>query len=157
MGQMIIVGISDQSTAVPPDTLVTYALGSCVGICLYDSSAKVAGLSHILLPEAFRDSTDADNFKFADRAISVMVETMEQLGCIRYRLTAKIAGGANMFATSGVSIGDRNVETVKKELSRLKIRLVAEDTGANYGRTVVFDPIDGTMLVKSIGKGNKVL
>jgi chemotaxis protein CheD len=152
----IIVGISDQNTAIPPDSLITYALGSCVGICLYDSANRVAGLSHILLPEAFRDSPEAENVKFADRAIEVLVGSMEKLGSLRYRLTAKIAGGANMFATSGISIGDRNVETVKSELERLRIKLVAEDTGADYGRTVVFDPQNGLMTVKSIGRESKV-
>lgn len=156
MSQTIIVGISDQNTAVPPDLLITYALGSCVGICLYDSAASIAGLSHILLPEAFRDSTPEDDFKFANRAIEVLVRTMEKNGCLRNRLTAKIAGGANMFATSGESIGDRNVQTVKKELERLRIRLLAEDTGANYGRTVLFNPMSGQMTVKSIGRESKV-
>lgn len=156
MSQTIIVGISDQNTAVPPDSLITYALGSCVGICLYDGAVRVAGLSHILLPEAFRDSTSDDDYKFADRAIEALVKSMEKMGCLRNRLTAKIAGGANMFATSGISIGDRNVTTVKKELERLRIRLLAEDTGADYGRTVVFDPLNGQMTVKSIGRDSKV-
>lgn len=157
MSQMIIVGISDQNIALPPDSLITYALGSCVGICLYDVAMRVAGLSHILLPEAFRDSTKDDDFKFADRAIEALVKSMENKGCLRNRLTAKIAGGANMFSTSGISIGDRNVITVKKELERLRIRLIAEDTGADYGRTVVFDPLNGQMTVKSIGRESKNL
>ena len=157
MNNLVIVGISDQQIAVPPDTLITYALGSCVGICLHDVLMKVAGLSHILLPTAFDGNSKNDVYKYADTAIEAMIRSMEMKGCNRSRMTAKIAGGATMFATSGVSIGDRNVEMVKKELARLRVRLVAEDTGLNYGRTVDFNPESGAMTIKSVGKGIKVL
>ncbi|MCX7614202.1 MAG: chemotaxis protein CheD [Clostridiales bacterium] len=157
MGKLVVVGISDQQIVSPTDTLITYALGSCVGICLYDYAQKIAGLSHIMLPEANSGLNKKETYKFANTAIEELVNTMERHSCKRYRLTAKIAGGANMFATSGKSIGERNVEMVKQELQRLRIRILAEDTGANYGRTVEFDPEDGSMVVKSVGKGHKVL
>ena len=157
MGKLVVVGISDQQIVSPPDTLVTYALGSCVGICLYDNLRRIAGLAHILLPEAFGESGGNNIYKFADTAIEELIRSMGKRGCVRLHLTAKIAGGANMFASSGKSIGDRNVETVKKELQRLRIRLVAEDTGANYGRTALFNPEDGSLTVKTAGKGNRVL
>lgn len=157
MGNLIVVGISDQQIAAPPDTLITYALGSCVGICLCDSLRQFGGLSHVLLPEAFNANSGKDIFKFADTAIAELVRRLERRGCARSRLTAKIAGGANMFATTGASIGERNVETVKRELHKLRIRLVGEDVGLNYGRTVEFNPKDGSMTVKSIGKPSKVL
>lgn len=157
MGRLVVVGISDQQVAAPPDNLITYALGSCVGICLYDNLNKVSGLAHILLPESFLDSDKKDVYKFANTAIEALVKSMERRGCARIHLTAKIAGGANMFVTSGISIGERNVEMVKKELRRLNIRLKAEDTGANYGRTVEFNTSDGTMIIKTAGRGKKVL
>ena len=101
MGRLVIVGISDQQIATEPDVLITYALGSCVGICLRDSRNGLSGLAHILLPEAFGDSSGKNMFKFADTAIERLVLSMEKHGCGRGMLTAKIAGGANMFATSG--------------------------------------------------------
>jgi len=156
MGRLVVVGISDQRIAAVPDILVTYALGSCVGICLYDRLHRIGGLAHILLPEAPGDKSDKNIYKYADTAIQALVEAMEKEGSARLHLTAKIAGGANMFAISGKSIGDRNVEIVRQEIKRLNIRLVAEDTGANYGRTVEFDPDNGAMTVKTIGKGSKV-
>lgn len=158
MGRLVVVGISDQQIATEPDLLITYALGSCVGICLHDSRTRISGLAHILLPEAFGDQGGRNIYKFADTAIEKLVGTMERQGCTRVNLTAKIAGGANMFANlaTSKSIGDRNVEVVKKELSRLRVRIMAEDTGANYGRTVEFNPGNGQMTVKSIGKGNKI-
>jgi len=157
MGKLLVVGISDQQIASSPDILVTYALGSCVGICLYDRLRRIGGLAHILLPEAFGDAGGINIYKFADRAIEELIRSMAKRGCVPLHMTAKIAGGANMFATQGKSIGDRNIETVKKELQRLKVRIVAEDTGANYGRTAVFNPEDGSLTVKTVGKGNKVL
>jgi len=157
MKNAIIVGISDQKTGGASDVLVTYALGSCVGICLHDGVRKIGGLSHILLPEAFEKLDRTQVFKFADTAIEALVKTMELHGCQRSRLCAKIAGGANMFLTSGVSIGDRNVEAVKKVLDRLHIRIVASDVGKNYGRTIEFDPEDGKLLIKTAGKGTKTI
>ncbi len=157
MGNLVVVGIADQQIARPPDILVTYALGSCVGICLYDNLHRIGGLAHILLPEAFGDSGNINIYKFANTAIEALVKAMGRQGCVSYHMSAKIAGGANMFACSGRSIGDRNVETVKKELQRLRIKITGEDTGANYGRTAVFNPENGSLTIKTVGKGNKVL
>jgi chemotaxis protein CheD len=153
----LVVGISDQKVAYQPDTLITYALGSCVCICLYDNLKRIGGLAHILLPEAFGDVSGKNIYKFADTAIEELARAMQKQGCAQLHLTAKIAGGANMFVTEGRSIGDRNVETVKQELQRLRIRLVAQDTGANYGRTAVFNTEDGSLTVKTLGKGNIVI
>ena len=153
----LVIGISDQKLASPPDILITYALGSCVCICIYDSLRRIGGLAHILLPEAFGDLSGQNIYKFADTAIEELVRVMGKQGCARLHLTAKIAGGANMFTSTEKSIGDRNVETVIKELQRLKIRIVAQDTGSNYGRTAVFNPDDGSLTVKTAGRGNKVL
>jgi chemotaxis protein CheD len=156
MGNLVVVGISDQQVAVPSDHLITYALGSCVGICLYDKLKRVSGLAHILLPESNEANGSREVYKYADTAIEALVKAMERQGSSRLHVVAKIAGGANMFINTGISIGDRNVAIVKRELNRLNIRLVAEDTGANYGRTVEFSTDDGTMIVKTIDKGHKV-
>jgi len=153
----LVVGISDQKVGYPPDTLTTYALGSCVCICLYDNLRRIGGLAHILLPEAFGDVSGPNVYKFADTAIEALVRGMIKQGCAHLHLTAKIAGGANMFITDGKSIGDRNVETVLQELRRLRIKIVAQDTGANYGRTAVFNTEDGSLTVKTLGRGNKLL
>jgi chemotaxis protein CheD len=153
----LVVGISDQKVAYPPDTLTTYALGSCVCICLYDNLRRIGGLAHILLPEAFGDVSGKNVYKFADTAIEELVRGMIKQGCAHLHLTAKIAGGANMFIGDGKSIGDRNVETVTQELQRLRIRIVAQDTGSNYGRTAIFNTEDGSLTVKTLGRGNKII
>jgi len=157
MGQLV-VGISDLKIALQPDTLITYALGSCVGICLLDPVSKVGGLSHIMLPAKSVAPTDSNVFKFADTAIPDLVRKMEQRGGQRMRMKAKIAGGAQMFGTPGGGnnpmwqIGQRNVESVTTVLRGLGIPIIAQDVLKNYGRTVSFDPANGVMTVRSLNK-----
>jgi chemotaxis protein CheD len=155
------VGISDWKVSKPPDILVTYALGSCVGICLYDKTKKIAGLSHIMLPESTSSNeTTINRMKFADTAIPDMLKKMISMGSFQSAITAKIAGGATMFTTGGCdrfNIGERNVIAVKATLQALNIRIIAQDTGLNYGRTVFFDPENGGVKVKSATKGERVL
>ena len=158
MSKTIVVGISDLNIAQKGDLLVTYALGSCVGICLYDPVTKTAGLSHIMLPTiADFSSSNTVREKFADTAIEILLQKMLNMGAQKLRIRAKIAGGAQMFSNisnmSLAGIGERNVIAVKQELLRLRIPVVAEDTGKDYGRTVFFDADEGIMKVKSVNKG----
>lgn len=160
MSKTITVGIADFNVAREDDTLVTYALGSCVGICLYDPVLKLAGLSHIMLPsiKEFRESSSAaQTGKYADTAIELLMKKMLGMGSVKIRLRAKIAGGAQMFApvnnTTLAAIGERNVIAVKRELARLSVPIVAEDTGKNYGRTLYLTAADGVMRIKSVNKG----
>ena len=157
MNNMISVGISDYKTSRAPDTLVTYALGSCVGIALYDPLAHTGGLAHIMLPSSsLKTGAIDDRMKYADTAIPDLIGELERIGARRFQLKAKIAGGANMFNTTGSSfidtIGDRNIEAVRVVLAKCGIPLVAEDVGANYGRTVYFLLDDGKVKIQSLGK-----
>ena len=150
---MITVGIADLNVAREPDMLATYALGSCVGICLYDAERKIAGLAHIMLPlskEAAQGSAE-NKRRYADTGITELIQTMQANGANPTKLTAKIAGGAQMFSTNSsvFNIGERNVAAVKKVLGAYKIRIVAEETGANYGRTVFFHPENGIMEIRA--------
>ncbi len=162
---MLVVGISDMKIATPPDTLITYALGSCVGICLLDATTHVAGLSHIMLPEGKVAPGDAAICKFADTAIPELIKRMEKKGAMRARLKAKIAGGAQMFTPAGGGaantamwqIGERNVKSVTAMLQRFNIPILAKDILLNYGRTVSFDPVSGIMTVKAVNKPTKDL
>lgn len=157
MQSIITVGISDLSVAKAPNVIATYALGSCVGICLHDKSRNIGGLAHIMLPDS-KESANVDNRRrYADTGIKELVDSMMRYGASIATMTAKIAGGAQMFQTQlkSFNIGERNVQAVKKILSGYGIRLIAEDTGADYGRTVFFDVETGVMQVKSVNKGTK--
>jgi chemotaxis protein CheD len=159
MSNVVTIGISDMKIVKSSDALVTYALGSCVGICLYDSLAKIGGLGHIMLPTFPEINPKENKYRFADTCIPEMITQMERLGCARRRIVAKIAGGAKMFDVAGDStfgnIGARNVIAVKESLQSFQIPICAEDTGLNYGRTVYFYTEDGKMIVKSFSYGTK--
>lgn len=161
MDNIITIGISDMKIAKKPDVLATYALGSCVGICLYDSILKTGALGHILLPLSGVSQQNINRFKFADTCIPEMIKAMEKLGSNKRNMTAKIAGGASMFEISGDStignIGKRNVDAVKTNLTKHQIKIIAEDVGLNYGRTVFFYLNDGSVHVKSFAKDIKIL
>ena len=147
----IIVGISDQKLCKSPDVLVTYALGSCVGICMIDKALGIAGLAHIMLPDSSAIPNDHNKFKFADTGIKLLYDSMIKSGAAASRITAKIAGGAQMFSGDSdvFSVGERNVAAVKQALQSSKIPIVAEQTGLDFGRTVFFYSEDGTMEVRA--------
>lgn len=154
----IVVGIGGLAVATSGETLVTYALGSCVGICLYDESTKIAGMSHVLLPKSQGfDANGEKAYKFADIAIPALIDLMIKKGARKGNIKAKIAGGAQMFASLNTAmlmdIGNRNVEATKSILAGNGIRILKEDTGKNYGRTQYFDSNTGIMKIKSANKG----
>lgn len=161
MSKTVTVGIADLNVVDGTDVLVTYALGSCVGICLYDSVLHLAGLAHIMLPASQDMCSDARQnlYKFADTGIQSLIQQMQRRGGVPSRFKAKIAGGAQMFAaisTSSIAnIGARNVAAVKKELMQHHIPILAEDTGADYGRTLYFNAADGIMRIKSVKMGEE--
>lgn len=158
---MIKVGMADLNIGKSPDVITTIGLGSCIGIAVYDSVTKIGGLAHIMLPDSTRMKNNSNVAKFADTGIEELIKKMTEAGASKTRMLAKIAGGARMFEVSGLSdvgnIGAKNAEASKKKLKELGIRLIAEDTGLNYGRTVELNCANGDFLIKSVGKENKII
>ena len=136
-------------------TLITYALGSCIGICLYDPLIKLAALVHVMLPLNMETGRKSP-MKYADTGIRETLRQMEGRGAKRARIVAKIAGGARMFDVPGNgslgNIGQRNIESVHMTLKREGIRLLREDVGGTVARTLEFDAATGQGLVRSYGK-----
>ena len=161
MPELIKVGMADYKVGKTAGSLITYGLGSCVGIAVYDPATKVGGLAHIMLPDSLQARSADNPAKFADTALPAMVAEILQLGGVKSRLAAKIAGGAQMFsfanATDIMRIGERNAEAVRLVLKNMDIKLVAEDTGGNYGRTVEPKLDTGIFKIKTIDKGEKDL
>lgn len=157
---MIKVGMADVNVCHAPGAITTLGLGSCVGVVLYDRTTRTAGLAHVMLPDSTKVRQNQNKAKFADTGIDLLIEMLRNEGANCSMLTAKIAGGAQMFAFSTnndmLRVGERNVEAVKAKLKELGIRILAEDTGANYGRTVEFYPETGDFLIKSVGKPEKL-
>ena len=159
MPELIRVGMADYKVGKNPATLISYGLGSCIGVSLYDPQTKIGGLLHIMLPDSTQARASDNPAKFADTGFPLMLADVLKLGASQSRLVAKIAGGAQMFAfanaTDVMRVGSRNAEAVKKILRENRIRLVAEDTGGTYGRTVSIDLTNGVYKVKTIDKGEK--
>jgi len=155
---LINVGIADYGVAGSPNVLRTI-LGSCVGICIYDPETTVGGLSHIMLPTSKKEASNIK--KYADTAIPAMINDMLKAGAGKNRLIAKIAGGATMFKHAENSlmgdIGRNNILSVKSILASLDIRIVSEDVGGDYGRTIDFYLETGEIRIKTIGKDTKVI
>lgn len=156
MGTMIKVGMADLKVCKSPDSVTTLGLGSCIGVAIVDPQTKIGGLAHVMLPDSTAIKNNTNVAKFADTGIAELVKQMVAAGANKSRMVAKIAGGAQMFAATTkndlMRVGERNAEASKKKLKELGIKILAEDTGANYGRTVEFYPETGDFLIKAVGK-----
>ena len=163
----ITVGIADLRIASAPAVLVSYGLGSCIGVGLCDPYRKIGGLAHVMLPSVTAGGRGGDPLKYADTAVEAIVARLVEAGCARGALLAKMAGGADMFPTAEVRaqasvdarprIGERNAQAVRAKLEEMGIPLVAEDVGGSHGRTVELVPATGDLVVRSVRKGCKVL
>jgi chemotaxis protein CheD len=153
MSEIITVGVAQIRHSSSPAILRTI-LGSCVGICIYDRVKKIGGMAHILLPHNLKRGQSQE--KYADTAIPLLVNELTKAGAKIENLSAKIAGGASMFkfGTNVMlgQIGERNIEQTKLELEKLKISVVVEDLGGNFGRVIDFYLEDGRMKVKAGGQ-----
>ncbi len=158
--EKLTIGIADMKLAKNQGTLVTYALGSCVGICLWDHLIKIGALVHIMLPINM-ETNRTSPFKYADTGIRLTLTKMEQMGARRARIVAKIAGGAKMFNVPGNgslgNIGQRNVESVHQVLRMEGIRILKEDIGGSTARTLFFDVATGEGTVKVYGNVQRKL
>ncbi len=160
MGDKYAVQIADMKLAQRNGTLITYALGSCVGVCIYDPAIKLAGLLHVILPTS---STAREPFpyKFADTGVVEMLRQMAKHGGAKRNYICKIAGGAKMFTAQNSSflgnIGQRNIEVVKQTLIREGVRISGEDTGGSVARTMSIEVPTGEVYVRSIGKTQRLI
>ena len=140
--------------------IITYALGSCIGITMYDPAIRLGGLLHIMLPSR-TDPTDPKVFKYADSGLQEMIRKLSAFGMLKSRTIVKIAGGAKMFEIQGNSdfgnIGQRNAAMVKKLLMEERMRISAEDTGGSYARTMLINIANGDVVIRSAGKPEKHL
>lgn len=152
------VGMADLVVVSSPARLITLGLGSCIGLVIYEETAKVAGMAHIMLPES-RGATGEKPGKFADVAVPILVEELLKKRANKDKLRAKYAGGAQMFASTGgsgadfLAVGVRNAKETLAMLNKYGIRIISSDVGGNKGRTVEFNTETWMFSVKVLGKG----
>ena len=157
----IRVKVAECAVGRDEQTLITIGLGSCVAIVLYDSTVRVGGLAHTLLPDETMARDRTNPAKFPASAVTLLLAEMTRLGADAKRMRAKLVGGASMFANllpaGGINIGERNVAAARQALARNGISIVAEDVGSDHGRSVHFHLDDGRVEVRSLKKGNRVI
>jgi chemotaxis protein CheD len=151
------VGIAEYKITTDGAVLTTSGLGSCIGVALFDDSASVAGLVHVMLPTA--EGNDGNAAKFADTGVEKLVEEMEAAGATRSQMIAKVAGGSDMldFSQNGSSIGTRNHENVVETLQSFSIDIVGEDVGGDHGRSLKLKGDNGDLIVKSASQDSETL
>jgi chemotaxis protein CheD len=156
----IRVKVADYAVAAE-GTIATIGLGSCVAIILYDATAHVGGMAHVLLPNEAMSRDRSNPAKFPSTAVPLLLSEMRLLGAKPERVRAKIVGGASMFGNlipaGGINIGERNIAAVRTVLSEVKVPIVAEDVGSDHGRSVFLHLDDGHVEVRSLKKGSRVL
>lgn len=154
------VGIGDMKFARNEGRIVTYALGSCIGITFYDPMIHLGALLHVMLPNKGAGA-DMNPFKYADTGIRETLRKMTAFGMMKSRTVVKIAGGAKMFEISGKAdfgnIGQRNVMVVKQVLKEEGLRIAAEDTGGTCARTMFLDVSTGGVMIRAVGKPERYL
>jgi chemotaxis protein CheD len=139
--------------------LSTVGLGSCVAVMLHDPDSLVGAMAHVLLPHESLSRDRTRPAKFANTAARFLLEELRRHGSQRPPV-ARIAGGASMFGSllaSGINMGERNVDAVRRGLAEAGVRLVGEDVGGEYGRSIYFDVATGRVRVVSLRHGERVL
>ena len=145
-----LVGMGQIAAGRAPERMKT-VLGSCIGLAIYHPRLKTGAIAHVVLPDsAGRGGAPG---KFADTAVPEMLKLLKELGAPPHGLTAKLAGGANMFGGSGpLQIGDANAEAVVRALRSIGIQAAGQDVGGTKGRRVTFDCTSGEMTVECAGR-----
>lgn len=156
----IAVGIAEYALTDRRRPLSTSGLGSCVAVAVHDADAGVSGLLHFMLPQATESKGRHDaEAKFADTGIESLLAEFEEYGGEPSRSWAKLAGGASMieFSRSERSIGERNAAAATATLTDRGVSIVGTDFGGHSGRSVVFSPETGELIVKSAsGEENRL-
>jgi chemotaxis protein CheD len=156
-----IVGIADMGISQGQgEGLITYSLGSCIGVAIFDPVAQVGGLLHYMLPESQIDPQKAQKnpYMFADTGIPLLFKEAYRYGATKNRIIVKVAGGAQILDESGFfNIGKRNYMALRKILWRNNVLIKAEDIGGQVSRTIRLDLETGKVWIKYSGEGEKEL
>ncbi|MDA8419053.1 MAG: chemotaxis protein CheD [Desulfobacteraceae bacterium] len=153
----LIVGISDMKIGTKPDDeLVTYSLGSCIGVAIWDPVAKVGALLHYMLPDSSIDKDKAEQkpYMFADTGVPRMFKEIYKYGALKERLKVYIVGGAQVMDDSGMfNIGKRNQMIIRKMFWKNNVAVTKEDVGGAVNRTITLKIGSGNVRLKVSGQG----
>ena len=150
-----LVEVGDLKLGRDGDELVTYALGSCLGLVVHDPVAKVGGLLHAMLPLSSINPEKAKSnpFMFVDTGVPELFLRLYEMGGQKGRMLVKVAGCANPMGKDQMfKIGERNYVVLKKLLWKNGVLLKAEDIGGSLSRTLHFNVASGQIVISSNGE-----
>lgn len=156
------LGIGECSVVTPPHRATCCGLGSCLAVILYDPTAGIGGVIHTLLPkeEEFPTEDEQDITRFTDTGIKVLFKhLLDQPSVTRRNVVAKLVGGSEVlqFVTFSPDVGQRNVEVARSVLDDLNVEIIAADVGGEFGRTIVFDPRTGGVIVRKANGTQEII
>lgn len=158
MSKEILVEVGRYRVASNPTKLKSIGIGSCLSIVLYEPEKRIGGMIHAMLPY-YEEGRDQHNpIKYVDTSIYILLDELLRMGAKKERITAKIAGGSQMFSFLGsdiMNVGERNVKAAKETLKKERIRLKAEETGGNCGRTVILDMVTGGLTIRKVSESKE--
>lgn len=156
---VLVIGIGDCCvSANDGDELVTYALGSCIGVSVHDPVAQVGGLLHFLLPNSSLDRTkaEANPYLFADSGIPLLFHRAYAQGARKERLITRVAGGSQMTITGGIwNVGEKNAQAARHILARAGVPIQSEAVGGKSARTVRLSVKTGEMSITEVSGNSK--
>lgn len=154
-GEKLVVGVGDLVVSANDRAqIVTYALGSCLGVMAFDPVARVGGLLHVMLPDSTIDATKAANQPdmFVDTGVPRLFREAYKLGAVKERMVVKVAGGAAVQTGSDMfEIGKRNLIALRKILWKNSVMVKAQDVGGSCSRTVTLDLGTGNVTLRVDG------
>jgi chemotaxis protein CheD len=161
LSALVVVGVADcQVSAQPGATLITYALGSCIAVVVYDPVARVGGMLHFMLPESKIDASKAAQrpFMFADTGIPLLFRQTYGLGAQKQRMWVWAVGGAQIMNDQAIfDIGKRNHLAIRKLFWKAGVLVKAEDVGGGVSRNVRLDVASGRVWVRTAGAPEREL
>jgi chemotaxis protein CheD len=155
----LVVGMADcRVSAAAEVSVATYALGSCIGLAVYDPQVRVGGILHFMLPDSSIAHGDPNPYKFADTGVPRLIQEVCALGANKRRLHAWAAGAASMLeSASGLEIGKRNHDALRRLLWKTGLLLQAEAVGGNQSRSIRLDIGTGNFWVQECGEERRLL
>jgi len=158
----VLVGMAEIHVLKGQGVFSCLGLGSCIGLAGYDPVNKVGGMVHVMLPEVFPDRPNDKPGKFADSGVPLLLSMLEKAGAVKSRMKWAMGGGAQVFkfgdaTVNRLDIGNRNTIAVLAQVQKLGLKVIAQDTGGNNGRTITFDVETGLVRVRTVTQGEREL
>jgi len=156
-----MVGVGELRAARGTGELITLGLGSCIAIVLHDPVSRTGGMAHVLLPSPALSRIQDAPGRYPESAVPALLDTMADLGARRERITARLIGGASMFASLSprgtLQMGDRNTVASREALAAHGVLVAGELVGGEHGRSVTLDIESGRVEITSVARGVETL